>query len=124
MAQRVVVHLGCDLEDGKASETVQTVSFGFQGNRYELELCSRHRATLDKLMNAVVPYSRRLSPSSRRSATKSRTRPASQRDQSAAIREWAQENGIKVSGRGRIPAHVSTAFEHRDDVPVAKFSAV
>ena len=32
------------------------------------------------------------------------------REQSAAIREWARRNGHKVSTRGRIPADIIDAF--------------
>nr|WP_322791039.1 histone-like nucleoid-structuring protein Lsr2 [Mycolicibacterium poriferae] len=37
-------------------------------------------------------------------------RAAIDREQSAAIREWARRNGHNVSTRGRIPADVIDAF--------------
>ena len=46
MAQRVVVQLGCDM-DNKSGADVETVTFGFQGTNYELELCAKHRKSLD-----------------------------------------------------------------------------
>jgi len=39
-----------------------------------------------------------------------RQAPAIDREQSAAIREWARRNGHNVSTRGRIPADVIDAF--------------
>ena len=39
-----------------------------------------------------------------------RGRAAIDREQSAAIREWARRNGHNVSTRGRIPADVIDAF--------------
>ncbi|WP_264072373.1 histone-like nucleoid-structuring protein Lsr2, partial [Mycobacterium palustre] len=39
-----------------------------------------------------------------------RGRGAIDREQSAAIREWARRNGHNVSTRGRIPADVIDAF--------------
>ncbi|MCV7172592.1 Lsr2 family protein, partial [Mycobacterium manitobense] len=45
-----------------------------------------------------------------RSAGASRGRGAIDREQSAAIRDWARRNGHNVSTRGRIPADVIDAF--------------
>ncbi len=39
-----------------------------------------------------------------------RKRPSIDREQSAAIREWASKNGHAISSRGRIPAEVIEAF--------------
>ncbi|EUA49714.1 protein lsr2 [Mycobacteroides abscessus subsp. bolletii 1513] len=39
-----------------------------------------------------------------------RGRASIDREQSAAIREWARKNGHNVSSRGRIPAEVVDAF--------------
>ena len=36
---------------------------------------------------------------------------AAQRERSRAIREWARENGIDVSDRGKISASVLDAYE-------------
>ncbi|HZE17056.1 MAG TPA: histone-like nucleoid-structuring protein Lsr2, partial [Mycobacterium sp.] len=43
-------------------------------------------------------------------STSGRGRGAIDREQSAAIREWARRNGHNVSTRGRIPADVIDAF--------------
>jgi Lsr2 len=109
MAQKIAVHIECDVPEGHKGD-VETVSFGYDGDTYELELCSKHRVPLEKVMDALVPLSRRVSLSGRRSASKSR-RPAATREQSTAIRAWAKENGIKVSERGRIPATVIAQYQ-------------
>ena len=46
----------------------------------------------------------------RSAGTTGRGRAIIDREQSAAIREWARRNGHKVSTRGRIPADVIEAF--------------
>ena len=48
-------------------------------------------------------------PRPRRLARGSRTAP--DREQTAAIREWARSNGYEVSERGRLSATVLSAFE-------------
>lgn len=111
MAQKITVQVECDMP-GAHKGDVGTVTFGYHGDTYELDLCSKHRAPLDKLMNALVPLSKRVTRSSRRTGAKSR-RTAGAREQSMAIRAWAHDNGIKVSERGRIPASVTAQFNAR-----------
>jgi Lsr2 len=111
MAQKITVQVECDVPEAHKGD-VETVSFGYYGDTYELDLCSKHRAPLDKLMNALVPLSRRVTISGRRAGAKSR-RTAGARVQSTAIRAWAHDNGIKVSERGRIPASVIAQFNAR-----------
>jgi len=105
MAQRMQVIFEDDLD---GSEAAGTVTFAFNGVGYELDLSARNR---DKLLKAFGPYvdaGRRVSarPSSRRPAAP----PAKRHDQSA-VREWARAQGMKVSGRGRIPADVLARYE-------------
>lgn len=106
MAQRVVVQLDCDV-DGKSGSDVETVSFGYEGTSYELELCGKHRKSLDAVLNELVASARKVVGASRgRTVAKTRSRPASQRAENGEIRAWAAANGIKVSERGRIAADV------------------
>ena len=41
-------------------------------------------------------------------------RPAIDREQNQAIRDWARKRGMKVSDRGRIPAEVLEAY-HKEN---------
>jgi hypothetical protein len=108
MAQRVVIELACDVDE-QSSADVKTVSFGYQGENYELELCAQHQKPLDKVMTQLVPHSRRVTA---RRSTRGR-RPASSRQESTEIRTWAKANGIKVSDRGRIAADVLAQYHAR-----------
>ena len=45
------------------------------------------------------------------SAAPRKPRTVAGRQESAEIRKWAQEAGLKVSGRGRIPASVIARYE-------------
>jgi hypothetical protein len=92
MAKKVTVTLVDDFDgEGAADETVE---FGLDGVSYEIDLSGRR-----------VGGRRRG-----RSAGSGRGRAAIDREQSAAIREWARRNGHNVSTRGRIPADVIDAF--------------
>ena len=108
MAQRVQVVLEDDLDGGKADETV---TFGLDGTTYEIDL-SKKNAT--KLRDAFGPF---LSAGTkvgrggvvvggRAASARGRGGAAADREQNKAIREWAQNKGIKVSDRGRIKQEI------------------
>ena len=54
MAQKIAVQIECDVPEAHKGD-VETVSFGYNGDTYELELCAKHRAPLNKLMDTLVP---------------------------------------------------------------------
>ncbi len=108
MAQRVQVILEDDIDGGTA---VETVTFGIDGNTYEIDLSKKNAA---RLRDALAPYigsGRRAgrASSGRRGAGRSSAR--SDRERIQAIREWARTNGHAVSDRGRIPATIVEAYE-------------
>lgn len=84
MAQRQLVQLGCDLDDGKVTSSVQTVTFGYGGGLYELELCGKHRKPLADLLTELVGSGRKVGASKTRPRTQ--PRPVSQREENAEIR--------------------------------------
>ena len=49
-------------------------------------------------------------------------RPPADRQETAAIREWAAANGFAVSTRGRIAAQVREAYENRNTTSAAALS--
>lgn len=110
MAKKVTVTLVDDFDgEGPADETVE---FSIDGVSYEIDLSAKNA---QKLRDELKPWSeagRRVGGRRRgRSAgTSGRGRAIIDREQSAAIREWARRNGHKVSTRGRIPADVIEAF--------------
>jgi hypothetical protein len=110
MAKKVTVTLVDDFDgEGPADETVE---FSIDGVSYEIDLSAKNA---QKLRDELKPWSeagRRVGGRRRgRSAgTTGRGRAIIDREQSAAIREWARRNGHKVSTRGRIPADVIEAF--------------
>ena len=111
MAQKVQVILVDDVDGGKADETV---TFGFDGTGYEIDLSSKNAK---KLRDAVAPYLGAARKAGRVATAKARGRSggspaAADREQNQAIREWAKKQGLKVSDRGRIPAEIVERF-HR-----------
>ncbi|MCW4352785.1 Lsr2 family protein [Hoyosella sp. YIM 151337] len=110
MAQKVTVTLIDDLDQEAPAD--ETVEFGLDGVTYEIDLSSENAAKLRSEMEVWVAHARRLAGRKIRRAAGSAARPRAtlDREQSAAIREWARKNGYKVSARGRISAEITEAY--------------
>jgi Lsr2 len=109
MAKKVTVTLVDDF-DGEAAAD-ETVQFGLDGVSYEIDLSTKNAKKLRDDLKVWVEASRRVGGRRRgRAAGPGRGRASIDREQSAAIREWARRNGHSVSSRGRIPADVIEAF--------------
>ncbi|OHT89076.1 histone-like nucleoid-structuring protein Lsr2 [Mycobacteroides saopaulense] len=110
MAKKVTVTLVDDV-DGEAAAD-ESVEFAIDGVTYEIDLSSKNAEKLRKQLSTWVEHARKVSGRrrSRNSLGSGRKRPSIDREQSAAIREWASKNGHVISSRGRIPAEVIDAF--------------
>lgn len=109
MAQQVLVQLLDDL-DGTTSPDVSTVVFGLDGVHYEIDLSEANAQRLRDQLADYVDKARRVGGRLKR-GTKSRpARDTNSASEAGQIREWARQNGFELAGRGRIPAHVVTAY--------------
>ncbi|OBH15683.1 Lsr2 family protein [Mycolicibacter terrae] len=107
MAKKVTVTLIDDFDgEGAADETVE---FGLDGVTYEIDLSSKNAAKLRAELKKWADAGRRVG-GRRRGRSGGGRRGTIDREQSAAIREWARRNGHNVSTRGRIPADIIDAF--------------
>jgi Lsr2 len=118
VAQKVTVSLIDDLDGDRADETVE---FGLDGKSYEIDLSSDNAGRLRDALADYVGAARR--PGSRRRSSGSSAvaavaaanrRPAVDREQNQAIRDWARKRGMKVSDRGRIPADVLESYHQEN----------
>lgn len=109
VAKQTTVTLIDDLDGSEADEQVE---FAIDGKGYEIDLSS---ANVSRLRDALAPYvsaARRTGGrrGSSPSATSAPSRAGTDREQNQAIREWAQQQGMKISERGRIPSNVLEAY--------------
>ncbi|MGN6791717.1 MAG: histone-like nucleoid-structuring protein Lsr2 [Streptosporangiaceae bacterium] len=107
MAQKTVVTVVCDLPHSGEVEGTESVSFAFDGNAYEIDLCEPHSKELREKIGAFADHARRATAGRRRG--KGRSGPG--RERSSEIREWARQRGHKVSERGRIPGNIIAEYE-------------
>ena len=107
MATKVLTRL---VDDTDGSEAAETVQFGLDGEKFEIDLSVDNAA---KLRDALAPYIER----GRKAAKDEGKRRGKQRGfraqviDSHAVRVWAEANGIKVGTKGRIPANVISRYQ-------------
>jgi Lsr2 len=110
VAQKMVVEV---LDDIDGSPADRTVTFGFDGRDYEIDLSSKHADQLAKALEPFVAGARKVSSSRRRTSSASAPKSKSKSKQDLAdVRAWAKtQPDLKVSDRGRIPQAVFQAYE-------------
>lgn len=112
MAQEVITKLIDDLDN---SEAVETVSFGLDGDAYEIDLNAKNAAALRKALDRYIGVARSASAPPATSAAGRRTRGKVARGRGDVdpklVRAWANENGIEISTRGRIPSDVLEQYK-------------
>jgi hypothetical protein len=110
MAQKITVALEDDLDGGPADETVR---FGLGGTDYEIDLSTKNANAFRRQLAPFIEHARKTGRGQRRRPG----RTVSSRERSADIRAWAKDQGIALSGRGRIPASVVQQYKLPGDNP-------
>lgn len=108
MAKTTVVTITDDI-DG-SSDDVVTCAFGLGGDQFEIDLNADHREELENFLSRFIEHARLVKGAGRRQQAKP-ARKVVDRDRTHEIRQWAKEQGLKVSERGRISKEVTEAYE-------------
>ncbi|MBY8855761.1 Lsr2 family protein [Nocardia sp. CA2R105] len=113
MAKKVTVSLIDDVDGESIAD--ETIEFAIDGVSYEIDLSTTNAAKLRDGLETWVASARRVSGRRRSgkaavNAGAPKSRVSMDREQSAAIREWARRKGHKVSARGRISAEITDAY--------------
>lgn len=110
MARKVEVTLIDDLDGGDADETV---SFGLDGTRYEIDLSAANakklRNSLAKFVDAARKEKGAARQPARGAARKAAAAPAG--PNTSDVREWAKAQGYEVSERGRVANDLIVKFQ-------------
>jgi hypothetical protein len=105
MSRSVSVTITDDLD---GSENAETVSFGFHGVTYEVDLGKKNQAKLEKALAPFIEAGQKA-PAGGRRRTASRAGGSSV--DRTAVRAWARTAGLKVAERGRISADIIRRYE-------------
>jgi len=115
MAKKVTVTLIDDVDQETAAD--ESVEFGLDGVTYEIDLSEDNAAKLREQLEFWIEHARKVGGRKRGKAapaaaptTRKAARGGTDREQTAAIREWARNNDWPVSARGRISAEIVDAY--------------
>lgn len=119
MAQQATVHYVDDLEYAAGRRVPadhKGVKIGIDGKHYEIDLSDENYRKLAEILSPLVAAGRRSHGRAGRGNVGPYARQRAERDENQAVREWAREQGMKVSERGRIPADILEKYERRNIV--------
>jgi hypothetical protein len=114
MARQVVL-----TDDLEVSPDAQRITYSVEGKEFEIDLAEKNAQKLRDALSPFVKKSRPLEwqaviPSSARSGTRRKSSAGggnSGRSDIGDIRPWAQAQGMKVAGRGRIKKEIIDAYD-------------
>lgn len=109
--RRTIVSLVDDLD---GTEAVETVTFGLDGDSFEIDLSEANADALRSTLDAWVARARRAGDERRTHTAPARSTtvlPPVGESRNALIRAWAAETGQHAPARGRIPQPVVTAYD-------------
>ena len=110
MAQKVTVQLVDDVDGSTADSTVE---FALDGASYQIDLSEDNAAKLRDSLAPFVAHARKTGGRKKAGGKgKSNTPSTADRERNQAIREWAREQGMQVSDRGRIPAEIVETYDN------------
>ena len=113
MAKKTMVQLvddlsGQSIEDGEG----RTIRFAFDGAEYEIDLTNSNIEEFSNSLERFVRASRRVAGRRKSGGTGGRASGGGD-NETAAIREWAESQGLKVASRGRISADIVERYKNR-----------
>ncbi|MDO5635482.1 MAG: Lsr2 family protein [Micrococcus sp.] len=106
MAQRTRIEIDfvSDLSGLDLGAEGQTVTFGFMGVQYEIDLSPSEAEEFHTVMDRYISNGRRVG--GRRTSGSA----SSRKEDLTKMREWARANGYQVADRGRISREIRDAY--------------
>ena len=110
MAQRVMI-----VDDLDGSEGAETISYGFDGQAYEIDLseenAEKFRSVLQQYIDVSRPASRPVGSFAPVRTARRQSAGSGGRDDIPQIRAWAEAQGMEVNARGRIKKEIIDAYD-------------
>ena len=110
MATKTTVLLIDDLDS--SLEATETVRFALDNTQYEVDLSDEHIKELRSTFDQYIQHARRVG--GQRGSRVSARQTSGRRTDLAQVRQWAAENGVELSTRGRIAGAVLAAYDAKD----------
>jgi len=123
MARRTTVITTCDLAHEVEVSAVKTITLSLNGKRRKLDACQDHADEIEQAITPFLEFGAALpgrvdgNTPTWPSVVQQRPRPAATKVvelptvySQSAIREWAREQGVQVSGKGQLPRSVRDSY--------------
>lgn len=107
MAKTTITHITDDLD---GSKDATEVAFSYNGTDYTIDLSKENLAAMEKALKPYLDAATKVSSRTSSRRGKSSRSTSGSRDL-AEIREWAREQGIEVSDRGRVASIVIEQYD-------------
>ena len=108
MVQRVLTER---FDDFDGSPAVETVRFGYAGREYEIDLSEEHARELDEFLAPYIEHGRRVQDGAPKQRARRSEREGRSSQELRAIRQWARDQGLQVSDRGRISGGIIAKYD-------------
>jgi hypothetical protein len=102
------------LDDLDGSEGATTIQLGLDGAAYMVDLSAKNEEKLRQVLGPYLEVATRVRDERGRGRGRGATRVGSDKDRNAAIRAWAEEQGVLLAQRGRIAGGVIAAYDAKD----------
>lgn len=106
MAQEIITRL---IDDIDGTEGAETVIFGLDGELLEIDLSEKNAK---KLKDAIRPFATKARKHvvKQKHTSTSKKKSTQPNSEIPVIRKWAQEQGLPVGDKGRIPMEIQNAY--------------
>lgn len=93
------------------ADEVRTIRFSWEGKDYIIDLSPKNADLMEKQIKPWVEVATEVKEAKKKPTPKARRNDLDQ------VREWARENGMKVSDRGRVAQKILDAYDNRNKKP-------
>jgi len=111
MAQRVQTVLISDLSGDEVDAGLESVSFGYKGVDYVIDLTAKEAAGFEKAIAMYVEHARKAARRPRRSSSGTPGPSPLQHEQISNMKRWAADQGMDCPKRGRLPKSLVDAYD-------------
>ena len=108
MSRKTITQFFDDIDEDLPAD--ETVEFTIDGSSYSIDLAEENAQKLRNDFAMWIAHAEKVGGRRRTRGPAAKGRASVDREQSAAIRDWARRSGHDVSDRGRIPAAIIEAY--------------
>lgn len=107
MAKETITIVRDDLD---GSEGASSYKFGWGNDQYEIDLSEKNAKELEDFLGRYIEKAAKVTARLPRQASTSSSKSSSNKEELQKIRQWAKDQGLEVSERGRVSQSIQDAY--------------